>query len=242
MAEMKRRFLDVWITESNTVYREVPYTVVVDWIQQGRLAADDQLRWSGQAQWFRLGGVPSFSAYLPRSEPMRADDQAEALERVEVDFAWKRRPEDDDDEVDMIPLIDVSLVLLIFFILTAAGITATTAIATPFAKYGDLLGNKDMLWVGIDREDGQPVYSVGVEDDTDKEKIKALEEDKHLKTLPDLLQRVDAMLLEAGRPMKVNIKANKDMPTKEVRRVMVELEKRRRVILDKYLGVSETGE
>jgi biopolymer transport protein ExbD len=238
----KRRFLDVWITESNTVYREVPYTVVVDWIQQGRLVADDQLRWSGQAQWFRLGGVPSFSAYLPRSEPMRVEDEAEALERVEVDFSWKRRPEDEDDDVDMIPLIDVSLVLLIFFILTAAGVTATTAIATPFAKYGDLLGNKDMIWVGIDREDGQPVYSVGVEDDEDKQKIKALDEDKHLKSLQDLLQRLDGMLAEVRRPMKVNLKANKDLPSKEVMRVVVELEKRRRVILDKYLGVSETGE
>ena len=36
MAAEKRRFLDVWIIESNTVYREVPYTVVCDWIQQGQ--------------------------------------------------------------------------------------------------------------------------------------------------------------------------------------------------------------
>ncbi len=31
MAE-KRRFLDVWIIESNTVYREVPFQVVADWV------------------------------------------------------------------------------------------------------------------------------------------------------------------------------------------------------------------
>ena len=36
MAE-KRRFLDVWIVESNTVYQEVPFEVVADWLQQGRL-------------------------------------------------------------------------------------------------------------------------------------------------------------------------------------------------------------
>ena len=40
MAE-KRRFLDVWIVDSNTVYREVPFTVVADWVQQGRLLEDD---------------------------------------------------------------------------------------------------------------------------------------------------------------------------------------------------------
>ena len=39
-----KRFLDVWIIESNTVYREVPFTVVADWIQQGRLLEDDMLR------------------------------------------------------------------------------------------------------------------------------------------------------------------------------------------------------
>ena len=40
----KRRFLDVWIVESNTVYQEVPFEVVTDWVQQGRLLADDQVK------------------------------------------------------------------------------------------------------------------------------------------------------------------------------------------------------
>ena len=51
----KRRFLDVWIVESDTVYREVPYNVVVDWVGQGRLVEDDMLRWSGTAD-CRAGG------------------------------------------------------------------------------------------------------------------------------------------------------------------------------------------
>ena len=46
MAE-KRRFLDVWIVESNTVYQEVPFEVVCDWVQQGRLLADDMVKPSG---------------------------------------------------------------------------------------------------------------------------------------------------------------------------------------------------
>jgi len=64
----KPRFLDVWITESNTVYREVPFTVVVDWVQQGRLLENDQLRWSGQAEWFTLAGARAFAAYLPKAD------------------------------------------------------------------------------------------------------------------------------------------------------------------------------
>src|SRR4051794_19833943 len=118
MAEPQRRFYDVWIVESNTVYREVPYTVVTDWVQQGRLLDDDQLRPSGTQQWQRLGDQTSFAAFLPKVEPQRADDQAEMLEPVQVDFAWRPRTDDEDDDVDMIPLIDISLVLLIFFMMT----------------------------------------------------------------------------------------------------------------------------
>jgi hypothetical protein len=43
MAE-KRRFLDIWVVDTNTVYREVPFTVVTDWIQQGRLLVEDKGR------------------------------------------------------------------------------------------------------------------------------------------------------------------------------------------------------
>src|SRR2546430_4023 len=62
----KRRFLDVWIIEANTVYREVPFDVVADWIQQGRLLEDDKVRPSGTAEWFTIGAVPGFAAYLPK--------------------------------------------------------------------------------------------------------------------------------------------------------------------------------
>ena len=47
----KRRFFDVWIVETNQVYKEVPYTVVADWVQQGRLLEDDRLKPSGTAEW-----------------------------------------------------------------------------------------------------------------------------------------------------------------------------------------------
>src|SRR5712692_2739605 len=133
MAE-KRRFIDVWIVETNTVYKEVPYTVVADWVQQGRLLENDKLRPSGTADWFSVGEMPAFAAYLPKAEPFRAEDQAEALERVEVDFAWKPRRGDDEDDPDMIPLIDVSLVLLIFFMMTATVSAGAGLVPTPWVK------------------------------------------------------------------------------------------------------------
>src|SRR5436305_14834815 len=144
-----RKFLDVWIVESNTVYREVPYTVVTDWVQQGRLLEDDRLRPAGSKEWFRLGDQRAFASFLPKSEPMRVEDQAEALEPVQVDFTWKRPRSDEDDDVDMIPLIDISLVLLIFFMMTAADGGAGTLIATPRARHFDVTANPEVVWVGI---------------------------------------------------------------------------------------------
>src|SRR5437899_8240719 len=141
----KRRFLDVWIVESNTVYREVPCTVVTDWVQQGRLLEEDMLRPSGTADWFKVGESPSVSPYLPRLDPHRAEDQAEALEPVQVDFSWKHRPGDDDEDVDMIPLIDVSLVLLIFFIMTAASAIAATTIVMPASESGFVMSNPELM-------------------------------------------------------------------------------------------------
>src|SRR3954454_16231555 len=95
MAE-KRRFLDVWLVEPNTVYREVPFAVVTDWIQQSRLMADDMIRPSGTAQWFKVGESPDFKPYVPQAEPYQIEDQTEALEEVQMDFTWKKRREDDD--------------------------------------------------------------------------------------------------------------------------------------------------
>ena len=83
MAE-KRRFLDVWIVESNTVYRRCRSTVVTDWVQQGRLL--EPTTSSGRRappSGSRLGDSPSFAAYLPRPSRYAADDQAEALEPVQ---------------------------------------------------------------------------------------------------------------------------------------------------------------
>src|SRR5262245_23384413 len=111
----KNRLLDVWIVETNTVYREAPYSVVADWVQQGRLLGEDRLRTPGSDKWVDLAKVSTLAAFLPRSDPHRADDRAEALEPVQLDFGWKPRKPEQEEDFDMIPLIDVSLVLLIFF-------------------------------------------------------------------------------------------------------------------------------
>jgi hypothetical protein len=53
-----KRNLDVWIIQTNTVYRNVPYAVVTDWLQQGQLLGEDQLRYSGTEKWAMISTAP----------------------------------------------------------------------------------------------------------------------------------------------------------------------------------------
>src|ERR1700682_5040271 len=151
MADGKQRLLDVWILEINTVYKEVPFVVVTDWVQQGRLLADDCVRLAGSKKWHAISAVPALGPYLPKVEPQRAEDRAEALEPVELGLEWRRPGEEDDEDIDMIPLIDISLVLLIFFTMTAAvGTGVLSSIATPSAQHQLAAITKETYWVGVD--------------------------------------------------------------------------------------------
>ena len=151
----KKRLLDVWIVEINRVYREVPFAVVTDWLQQGRLLAEDRVRLAGGKTWHSLSQVPAFKPYLPQIEPLAAEDKAEALEPVELGFVPTKRIEDEDEDVDMIPLIDISLVLLIFFMMTATVSSGfLPSINTPSAKHQLATAAADALWVGIDSKSG----------------------------------------------------------------------------------------
>src|SRR5262249_55575631 len=161
MAE-KRRLLDVWILETKTVYREVPYTVVTDWVQEGRLLESDMVRPSGTQNWLPLVSLPEFAVYLPRPELYRAEDKAEALEPVEVDFTWKRPAPEEEGDVDMIPLIDVSLVLLLFFMMTASVVAAASLVNTPEAYHGtQMASDPQMVSINITpAADGTPLYAL----------------------------------------------------------------------------------
>jgi biopolymer transport protein ExbD len=204
-----KRHLDVWIIQTNVVYRAVPYSVVTDWLQQGRLLGEDQLRYSGTEKWIKISTVPSLSAFLPRTEPGRVNDQAEALEPVAVDFQWSPAKGEADDDVDMIPLIDVSLVLLIFFMMTTVTAIASS-IQVPQAIYHALSVEPEMLWVGIDSDER---YSLG-QGEAGKGEPYA--------TRAELVSAIETKLKSTG-PVKVRIRAHRYLPYDTVRDVIAEL-------------------
>src|SRR5438045_4579948 len=132
MARSRNAF-DLWIVASQTVYKAVPYNIVTDWVSQGRLLADDRLRLSGTEVWTRLGDTAAFATYLPRADEKSIGDEAEALEKVELEMQY-RHIDDEDQDVDMIPLIDISLVLLIFFMMTSSVALVKNAIDLPASQ------------------------------------------------------------------------------------------------------------
>src|ERR1051326_458311 len=135
MSTPKKFFFDVWLAQGKTVYRDVPYEVVTDWLQQGRLLGDDRIRPAKTEEWFQIDKVPAFAAYIPRIDPLRTDEKAEALEPLETAFAWgKKGGEEEEGDPDMIPLIDVSLELLIFFMMTSSVSAVISSIAVPEIK------------------------------------------------------------------------------------------------------------
>ncbi len=254
MAE-KKRFLDVWIIEANTVYREVPYTVVLDWIQQGRLLEEDQVRPSGTRDWQRVGESAGLSPYVPKAEPLRANDQAEALEPVELDFHWHRPTSEEDDEVDMIPLIDVSMVLLVFFMLTASGAGTASFIAIPTAESAPVADTSG-IWVGINlkEEKGKErtlVYSIGEEGKAgsgpNDDELLAIEVSKLPKDgkdrsyLKPVLDRLATLLDHKTGQVNVTINAHKDVDdgwVVDLTREMSEAAWKGK-IKAKYIGVAE---
>jgi biopolymer transport protein ExbD len=223
MAE-KRRFLDVWIIESNTVYREVPFMVVTDWVQQGRLLGEDRVRPSGTAEWYPIGGMPSLAAYMPKVQEHRADDHAEALEPVELEFTWKRRPDDDDMEVDMIPLIDVSLVLLIFFLMTTAIGAKLIDLDLPIARHKtETLTEEMKLAVGIHAPErnagaavGQPRYSLSLRNETLLQPTPKQEE---------FVARLKEQLTKAQGKVLIRIQGDKSLPMKVIKNMTEVLRK-----------------
>jgi biopolymer transport protein ExbD len=215
MAE-KRRTLDVWMVGTNTVHHAVPFTAVADWLQQGRLLGEDRVRPAGKGGWFSLGDVPALAAYLPGPKPYRVEDQAEALEPVEIGLAPRRHGGGEDDDPDMIPLIDITLVLLIFFMMTAAVSAGLfSPIATPPARHQLRTIDQGMFWIGIDRDrQGEPRYSLGRDERELRQPGKDVE---------PVLEGLRAELKEIGGEVRVRIRGDKTLPYDTVRDVLERL-------------------
>lgn len=208
---------DVWLTAGQRVYQAVPYAVVADWLQQGRVLPSDRVRPAGTSDWIEVSNCRPLSIYLPVAEPNVPEDQAEALEPVDLGISVRRSRQSDDEDVDMVPLIDISLVLLIFFMMTATVAVGST-IPLPETRFAVATNERSVMWVGVDfGPDGTPVYSLRVNESV-------LPADENL-NLNQLTQRVRERLKvrEAGQVMTARVAAHLRMPIEVVQQLTAEL-------------------
>ena len=79
-----------------------------------------------------------------------------------MDFDWPKRTGDEDDDVDMIPLIDISLVLLIFFMMTMT-VAAISRIQVPdMANAFTIETNPGIIRIDIDLQGRQARLPLGL--------------------------------------------------------------------------------
>ena len=245
MAKAPKAF-DVWFVSANTVYKAVPYNVVADWAQQGRLAATDMVRPAGASvAWVKVEEHEFLSDYLPRPVEARAVPAAAADEAVPAEVVRggepaphaelpdpepppRKRADDADDEVDMIPLIDISMVLLVFFIMMrAAG--ALAPVDVPEMRYaGELSADPEAITINIDKADEFTiVYSVRVGQKpprADHDNIQARGEEDRKKAIEATTRALRELLADTRHPPEVRIACRKELPNERVIELQAELD------------------
>jgi biopolymer transport protein ExbD len=144
------KYYDVWIIKANQVIREIPAATIVQWIEERRLVVRDKIRPAGTADWFEVGQHPSLVNTLPQKE----NPETEILE---PQFS-NQKHQGVDDDIDMIPLIDVSLVLLVYFLMSTSSLGSGTSTKLPIAEYASVQGIKDQAWIEVENN---KAYTVG---------------------------------------------------------------------------------
>ena len=257
---------DVWFVAADTVYKGVPYNVVADWTSQGRLARTDKVRPAGtQAPWVAVGGYELLADYLARPSPAKAvpppapavpalppepgadpspaklpgEPQGESVELPDPEPPARVSRPADDDEVDMIPLIDISMVLLVFFIMIQAS-GALAPVDVPEMKYaGQLTGDPDAITITIEKLNTEEVYySVRVGNAAPKPSS------DQLPTPEAAIKALREELTGTTRPPEVRIACRKDLPRERVYelRRMLEEERRKQLINSFVATVVEAEE
>jgi biopolymer transport protein ExbD len=220
---VKPSVYDVWFLQANEVLQQVPYDVVTEWVQQAKLKPTDKIRTHGKTTWKLVSDDSLVGEFVSVPTPkVRSKQDAGDKESggVALDFRWKNKHAVEDDDVDMIPLIDISLVLLIFFMMTAT-VASVSKIDVPKMKNaGKLDASPDIIRIDIDYVNKRPLYGIGIGS------ASPAEGDGELADGVAMLQRLDAMIGSRTTSVKVRLSAHGDVPYEIVEAVLNALEKR----------------
>jgi biopolymer transport protein ExbD len=211
---------DVWIVDRNTVYQRVPYNVVADWVEEGRLLDKDCVRPAGQTAtaWQRIKEHAQLAPFLASLEAPPPGEEPTEVEQ-EIDLVIEARRKDmEDDDVDMIPLIDISMVLLVFFIMTAENLVAGLPVNSPEAYHAILSDNVSSIPIScIFNESNQLEFIVGEKGEVGERTAKT-EEGAVTKLINEINQDKSAQYY------KVIIRADRHVPYERVQLLTEKIE------------------
>jgi biopolymer transport protein ExbD len=152
---MARKTMHLKIVAKDQLLGPLPLETVIQMAAEGRLSADDLVRPGGYRGWLRVTEVAELAAHLqmppPEERLSRTDCQSVPQEpaasaepvatagdepvEARAPIRLARRRVEDDAAMEMAPMIDVTFLLLIFFMLTNS-LANPAAMDVPAAVHG----------------------------------------------------------------------------------------------------------
>lgn len=171
--------------------------------------------------------LPASGSDIAPPRPVERAERAIAADpevraEVEGDAEFPKPHPDEDDDVDMIPLIDISLVLLVFFIMTAKVAPVARVQVPDTQNIAQRSNAKGSYWIGVDLGPGNaPLYSLSKDGET------PTSENDRLATEADLFKRFDEMMRRETRPVKVTVAGHQNVECDVIERISFQLETRK---------------
>lgn len=114
--------------ELGQVYKDLPLATVKQWILEARIDASDSVKGPGTDGWVEARMVPELARFFsPQSVG------TDVISSADIGNPFGRR-EEEDLGVDLTPFIDITFLLLIFFVVTAQFQHQSMRVKPPEAK------------------------------------------------------------------------------------------------------------
>jgi len=118
-------------SDSGKIYKGLPLATLKTWILEVRIDADDYVTNATLKKWVRVSKIEELTPFFA-PESLGTD----VISSEDLNLGWHRQGENQELEIDMTPMIDVTFLLLIFFMVTATfAIHEVKSIKNPQAKH-----------------------------------------------------------------------------------------------------------